>query len=47
MSFASMHNDYLDPDRHLWQDYEDPEEPEGPDCEDTLEETFNGEGPPI
>lgn len=22
MSFASMHNDYLDPDRHLWQDEE-------------------------
>lgn len=26
MSFASMHNDYLDPDRHLWQDYDDSEE---------------------
>lgn len=25
MSFASMHNDYLDPDRHLWPD-EEPDE---------------------
>lgn len=25
MSFASMHNDYLDPDIHLW--------PEDPPCE--------------
>lgn len=31
MSFASMHNDYLDPDIHLWKDYDEslPENPEG------------------
>lgn len=23
MSFTSRHNDYLDPDLHLWQDYDD------------------------
>ena len=27
MSFATMHNDYLDPDRHLWPD-EEPEDAE-------------------
>lgn len=28
MSFASMHEDYLDPDKRLWQDYDDSEEKE-------------------
>lgn len=46
MSFTSMHNDYLDPDRHLWQDYED--DPAGEESvSDTLgEETLNEEDPP-
>lgn len=25
MSFTSMHNDYLDPDKHLWPPYDDEE----------------------
>jgi len=30
MSFTSRHNDYLDPDIHLWKDYDEslPENPE-------------------
>lgn len=40
MSFASMHNDYLDPDIHLWKDYDEslPENPEGGGEEDPLTE---------
>lgn len=40
MSFASMHNDYLDPDIHLWKDYDEslPENPEEGEEEDILME---------
>ena len=34
MSFASMHNDYLDPDRHLWE--------EEPPCEKCRHDTGSG-----
>lgn len=34
MSFSSMHNDYLDPDRHLWPDYDESEEAQDPQEED-------------
>ncbi|MFZ1538684.1 MAG: hypothetical protein WAT23_15035 [Chromatiaceae bacterium] len=34
MSFASMHNDYLDPDIHLWQD-------EGPEDDEETEDTWD------
>lgn len=33
MSFASMHDDYLDPDRHLW--------PEEPPCDNCKHDTGN------
>lgn len=40
MSFASMHNDYLDPDIHLWQDYDEslPENPEAGEEDPLMED---------